>query len=73
MVRRRGFELIQGRGDEVRLLAGSAPRSEAREQGTSFQRLHISPQILACQNAGVGWLELVCDGRAASWHFKKFK
>jgi hypothetical protein len=68
VVRGGRLEEVQRPCEEVRRPAGGAPGSEAGKQGAFLEGFDFLLQIRACQNAGVGGLELIGDGGAATWH-----
>ncbi len=68
VVRRGRLEEVQRPREEVRRPAGGAPGREAGKQGALLKGFDVPLQVRACQNAGVGGLELIGYGVAATWH-----
>ena len=69
----RGRELVDARGEQVGPVALGAPGGEARGQallGLGLVDCLLQPSGVrpVDEDAGVGRLELILDGRAAAWH-----
>ena len=69
----RGRELVDPRGEEVGPVALGAPGGEARGQallGLGLVDRLLQPSGIRAEDedAGVGGLEFIREGRAAAWH-----